>query len=125
MKEYIEKSKGNLRDIQGYIESLEGDDVPTGSEEWFKIIKCLKESTRISANYLDLIERYEEKMDTVEDNVGSIEKKTNVQEFRTQQFEDKGQRALDFIDEHGLHEKFRRYYEKNKQSNVVAFPQED
>lgn len=124
---HVARLKVKLQRIQSYVDDLENDDPPTKPEEWEKIIRCLKDSTLISADLLDQLAGYDEsvkELNTIRDDMEEIKKNGHMQESRIQQFEDRGQRALDFIYEHGLNEQFRRYYEKKKQTNVVFFPQD-
>lgn len=121
----MEKMKQKIQRIRAYVAELKKEGMPHTAEEWDRTIASLNESTEAISYLLDGYEEHVEKLTDIEIHMDEIMEHSDSQEIRLQQFEDRGQRAIDFINEQGLHEQFRRYYEKKKQSNLVVFPRND
>lgn len=124
----VDGMRKKLQRMRAYVDDLEEGELPSTPQAWEKMIESLKGSIQVSSDLLDQLDGYEDdvkEINTIRDDMEEVRKKSQIQEFRIQQFEDKGQRAIDFIHEHGHDEQFRRYYEKKKEINVISFPQDD
>lgn len=113
--------------MQAYVDTLDQDHPPTTPEEWRTMIEIVKDSILLSDQFIDQMVELEKRVDKLKEIEGDVEKlqrNEDLIEHRLQQFEDRGQRAMDFIMAYGLYEQFRRYYHKKKQTNIISFPQQ-